>query len=330
MRAPDFWKARGFISTLLLPASLLYAFAGHLRRIFTKPVKVSAPVICIGNLSAGGTGKTPITLSIGKMLSEAGHTPHIITRGYGGNQRGPLQVRPDHHQATEVGDEPLMLAQSLPTWVSRDRAQGAKAAINAGADILLLDDGFQNPTLIKDLSLIVVDGTLGFANGRIIPAGPLRESVQVGIKRADAIILMGNPSDNICPELSTFLEGITVLPAHVEPKVLNEQISVTNKSIFAFAAIGYPQKFYTTLEQFGAKLVGTRDFPDHHAYSRSDLLDVIKSATAAGAELIYTTEKDYTKIPDDLRDKINSLPIQAVWDNPNTLMKLINKTLGLK
>ncbi|WP_419903637.1 tetraacyldisaccharide 4'-kinase [Kiloniella sp.] len=328
MRAPDFWNNRGLISTLLLPASLFYKAGGFLRQKLTKPVKVKVPVICIGNLSAGGTGKTPITRSIADILTNKGYTPHIVTRGYGGTERGPIQVQYEKHKPTEVGDEPLMLSSSLPTWVSRDRVLGAEAAIAAGADILLLDDGFQNPKLFKDLSFIIVDANLGFANGRVIPAGPLRETIPSGANRADAVVLMNSNSHLSNQEISSHLAEIPVLHAQVEP--VDASIAIKGKSVFAFAAIGYPQKFYSTLEQQRAVLSGTKDFPDHHQYTRSELHEIIKTAENLGAELILTTEKDYTKIPEDFRNQIHCLPIRAVWDNPNNLMDVINKLPGIK
>ncbi len=338
MRAPDFWKNRGLVSTLLLPASLFHVIGGYLRQALAKPIKVTVPVICIGNLSAGGSGKTPIARSIAETLMTKGFSPHIISRGYGGTKQGPLQVNPDIHKPTEVGDEPLMLSSTLPTWVSRDRVKGAKAAIEQGADIILLDDGFQNPKLFKDLSLIVVDNNLGFGNGRVIPAGPLRENIRSGIARADALVLMNSNNTPSNPEILS-LGDIPTLHAHVEPVTepkpelednpVGFQKALNRKSIFAFAAIGYPQKFYTTLQQQGAVLKDTRDFPDHHQYSRSDLTDIIKSAEALGVDHIYTTEKDYAKIPVDLRNNIHCLPIRAVWDNPNALMKLLNRLTGL-
>ncbi|MEH6629978.1 MAG: tetraacyldisaccharide 4'-kinase [Halopseudomonas aestusnigri] len=338
MRAPNFWKSCNFISTLLLPASLFYIIGGYFRQVFTKPIKVTVPVICIGNLSAGGSGKTPIARSIAETLIKKGFSPHIISRGYGGTEQGPLLVNLNVHKPTEVGDEPLMLSSTLPTWVSRDRVKGALAAIKQGADIILLDDGFQNPKLFKDLSLIVVDNNLGFGNGRVIPAGPLRESIRSGIDRADAIVLMNSDNTPSNPEILSYLGDIPILHAHVEPvtepeldlgdNFLSPSKALNQKSIFAFAAIGYPQKFYTTLQQQGAVLKGTRDFPDHYRYSRSDLVDIIKSAETLGVDLIYTTEKDYAKIPVDLRNSIHCLPIRAVWDNPNDLMKFLNRLTG--
>ncbi|MFD2204374.1 tetraacyldisaccharide 4'-kinase [Kiloniella antarctica] len=341
MRAPDFWKSRGLISTLFLPCSLFYVLGSYLRQAVTKPVKVSVPVICIGNLSAGGSGKTPITRSVAQTLTKLGFTPHIITRGYGGIEHGPLRVQPNLHKATDVGDEPLMLSSTLPTWVSRDRVKAAQLAIAQGGDILLLDDGFQNPTLFKDLSFIVVDNNLGFGNGRVIPAGPLRETISRGINRADAVVLMGPANEQPNPEVASYLaqpNDIPVLRAHVEPLTAAKSAppstssldDIKGKSIFAFAAIGYPQKFYATLQQQGAVLVGTKDFPDHHQYTQSDLANIIKAAENSGVDLIYTTEKDYVKIPEDLRDTIHCLPIQAVWDNSKALENLLNKISGPK
>src|SRR5947209_10030666 len=193
MRAPEFWhEPPGLAANLLAPVGAAWDLAARLRRAVARPYRAPVPVLCVGNLVAGGSGKTPIVLSLAGMLREAGIAVHIVTRGYGGDLAGPVRVDPDRHDAIAVGDEALLLAASAPCWVARDRAAGSAAAAEAGAAIILLDDGFQNPSVAKDLSLVVVDSEYGFGNGRVMPAGPLREPVAPGLARTDAILLIGD------------------------------------------------------------------------------------------------------------------------------------------
>src|SRR5437764_3262739 len=215
MRAPEFWhEPPGLAANLLAPVGAAWDIAARLRRAVARPYRAPLPVVCVGNLVAGGSGKTPIVLSLAGMLREAGIAVHIVTRGYGGDLAGPVRVDPGRHDAIAVGDEALLLAAQAPCWVARDRAAGIAAAAEAGAAIVLLDDGFQNPSVAKDLSLVVVDSEYGFGNGRVMPAGPLREPVAPGLARADAIVLIGDapaPQDLHavpCPIFSAALEPV--------------------------------------------------------------------------------------------------------------------------
>ncbi len=191
VRAPEFWAQPGLVPSLLAPLATLYAAGAAARAMFASPFRAPVPVLCIGNLVAGGAGKTPIVLSLAELLRRQGRHPHIVSRGYGGRLAGPIAVDPAGHRAADVGDEPLLLARAAPCWVARDRVAGAKAAVAAGADLVLLDDGFQNPSLAKDLSLVVVDGAYGFGNRQVMPAGPLREPIEVGLARAGAVVIIG-------------------------------------------------------------------------------------------------------------------------------------------
>jgi tetraacyldisaccharide-1-P 4'-kinase len=193
---PEFWARRGLLSSLLLPLAWAYAGGAAARQAWTQPFRASVPVICVGNLVAGGAGKTPVALSLASRLLARGHAVHILSRGYAGSLAGPVQVDRMRHGAAEVGDEPLLLAACAPTWVARDRVAGANAAIAAGAGMLLLDDGLQNPRLAKTLSLLVVDGGSGFGNGRVLPAGPLREKLASGLASADRVVLMGDAGED--------------------------------------------------------------------------------------------------------------------------------------
>ncbi|WP_417428069.1 tetraacyldisaccharide 4'-kinase [Kiloniella sp.] len=332
MRTPEFWNHRGLISTLLLPLSGFYYLGSILRQKLASPTKVDVPVICIGNLTAGGSGKTPITLSLANTLQQMGKNPHIVSSGYGGSQEGPLRVLPSQHSAREVGDEPLMMAlansQTTPVWVSKKRIDGARAAIKEGANVILLDDGFQNPALQKDLSIIVVDNKIGFSNNRLIPSGPLRENITDGLKRADAIFIIKQPDETINPELADIFDGKDVSNVTITPADKTIQATLKQKNIFAFAGIGYPQKFYSTLKDYSAKICGTKDFPDHHQYTESDLKQIMSLARGSDADAIFTTEKDFVKIPETYKDKISCLPIHAVWDNPQFINSLLHKLTG--
>ncbi|KKJ77792.1 hypothetical protein WH95_04985 [Kiloniella litopenaei] len=331
MQTPEFWNNRGFISTLLLPLSGFYYLGSILRQKLATPTKLDVPVICVGNLTAGGSGKTPITLALADMLCKMGKNPHIVSRGYGGQHEGPLRVSPAQHSARDVGDEPLMMALSksqTPVWISRNRVDGAKAAIKESADVILLDDGFQNPALEKDLSIIVVDNKIGFSNGRLIPSGPLRESIHNGLKRADAILVIKKPDDIINPDLTAFFSEKEVSGVMITPTDTTRASELANKKVLAFAGIGYPKKFYDTLENLSVNVCKTVNFPDHHHYTIDDLNKVLSLAKDNGAEAIFTTEKDFVKVPDELKETISYLPIHAVWDNPHFINSILSKLTG--
>ena len=235
MRAPDFWhEPPGLAAALLAPAGAAWEAAAWLRRAVARPYRAPVPVICIGNLVAGGSGKTPVVLSLAAVLKARGIEPHIVTRGYGGRLAGPLRVDPARHDARAVGDEALLAAARAPCWVARDRAAGVRAAVAAGARAVLLDDGFQNPHVAKDLSLVVVDAEYGFGNGRLMPAGPLRERISCGLARADAIVLLGDPGDGAAPA-GLASRDRPILRAALEP-VAGERLA--GRRVAAFAGIG--------------------------------------------------------------------------------------------
>lgn len=317
--APDFWQKRGLASALLAPAGLAYGMAGVLRRAFATPYRASVPVLCVGNLVAGGAGKTPVALSLAERFSRRGIGAHFLTRGYGGSLAGPIAVDLKRHSAAEVGDEALLLAQSAPTWIARDRAKGAAAATAAGAELLLLDDGFQNPSLAKDLSLLVVDGAYGFGNRRLIPAGPLREPIRWGLARAEAAILIGEDEAGIAVLLKNRLP---LLRARIAPM----ETRWTGRPIVAFAGIGRPAKFFDLLRQSGAELVAQHPFPDHHPYRSAELDALAAEAGAAGAALV-TTAKDRVRLPVGWRDRVEVLDIAVEWEDEAALDALLEKVL---
>ncbi len=320
MQAPEFWSAERSapaLTALLSPLGAAYGLAGRLRRALATAYRPAVPVICVGNLVAGGAGKTPVALSLAARLAAQGRALYILTRGYGGRAAGSLRVESDRHTVAEVGDEALLLARAAPTWVARDRAAGARAAIDAGAELLLLDDGFQNPTIAKDLSLLVVDGAYGFGNGRVMPAGPLRETPAAGLARADAVVLMGEDRRGLASKLAA---EAPLLRARLVPT--KDAAAFAGRRLLAFAGIGRPQKFFDSLAATGAEIVETRAFPDHHPYGEAEIDALAARAEQLGAALM-TTEKDAVRLPPARRDQIVTLPVEVAWDDAAALDDLL-------
>ncbi len=325
MRAPGFWSnppgAPGLVALLLTPLGWLWGMAGRLRRRLARPVRAPVPVICVGNLTAGGAGKTPTVIALLSALSARGIAAHAVTRGHGGRERGPHRVDPARDDAARVGDEPLLLASWAPVWVARDRAAGALAAARAGAAAAVLDDGHQNPSLVKDLSLVVVDAGAGFGNGRLIPAGPLREDVAGGLARADAVVLIGGDAEAQATLARWPLLGrLPVLRARLEP--LATGLPLGGAAVVAFAGIGRPGKFFATLRGLGANLVAAHAFPDHAPYAPRVLRRMIAEARAADAMLV-TTEKDAVRLPPAFRAEVMALPVRLEFDDPDALAALL-------
>ncbi|WP_371155658.1 tetraacyldisaccharide 4'-kinase [Jannaschia sp. 2305UL9-9] len=309
MRAPGFWSDRpGVLSTLLSPLGAIYG-AATARRVARPGTRVDVPVICVGNLTAGGTGKTPTVMALVERLIARGVTPHIVSRGYGGSQEGPLRVDPARHGAADVGDEPLLLSAFAPTWVARDRLAGAQAAISDGARAIVLDDGFQNPALVKDLSIVVVDAGAGFGNGRVIPSGPLREPVRVGLARADLTLSIGNPQQQAhltLPEPPPRIRG------HLAP--LATGMPWKDLPVFAFAGIGRPEKFFDTLRDLGVDLKGTEALADHQPLTPALLHRLGDRAARLSAQPV-TTEKDAVRLPASLRGRVMTVPVRLQLDD---------------
>ena len=327
MRAPAFWsrppEAPGLAARLLAPLGWLYGLGSRLRMALARPYRAAVPVICIGNLTAGGAGKTPTAIALVEALAARGLDPHALSRGHGGRLRGPHRVDLARDTATEVGDEPLLLAAWAPAWVARDRAAGARAAEAAGAGAIVMDDGFQNPGLAKDLSLIVVDAGQGFGNGRMIPAGPLREPPRRGIARADAVVLIGTEAE-AAVTLTRWpgLAAKPVLRARLEP--LATGLPLDGADVVAFAGIGRPQKFFDTLTGLGARLVGAHGFADHEPYGAAILRRLLAEARQADAMLV-TTEKDAVRLPPAFRREVMALPVRLRWDDPEALALLLDR-----
>jgi tetraacyldisaccharide 4'-kinase len=320
MRAPEFWETDGLVPRLLSPLSALWAWGVERRLADADLYRPKVPVVCVGNLVTGGTGKTPVVLALIDLLRARGLKPHVLTRGYGGSEVGPLAVDPVRHDAARVGDEPLLLAGHAPTWVARWRPDGAVAAVEMGADMLVLDDGFQNASIAKDLSLVVVDGGYGFGNGRVLPAGPCRERVESGLSRADAVVLVGKDTSGVSQRLA----GLPVLKARLEPG--HEAMALTGRRVFAFAGIGRPEKFFATLEAIGAEVVEAVSFADHYPYDQSDIDRLLTEAETLRA-IPVTTAKDAARIPEAVRPYVRVLPVTLVWDDPEAPAALLERLL---
>jgi tetraacyldisaccharide 4'-kinase len=316
MRAPSFWQSDGILPALLSPLSHVYAAATAAR--VTRPGwRAPAPVICCGNATAGGAGKTILALDIGARLAARGVALAFLTRGYGGRAVGPLRVEPGRHDARAVGDEALLLADVAPTFVAADRATGARMAIAAGARVLVMDDGLQNPTLAKDFSFLVIDGAGGFGNGRVIPAGPLREPIATAAARCQAAVLIGDDARHAASFLPPELP---VLRASLESVTKG----LPHRPLFAFAGIGRPEKFFATLKAAGFTLAGRRGFPDHQAFSNRELREVLDTASRLGAAPV-TTPKDAVRLPAEIRARIFVAGVRLVWENPASVEAMLDR-----
>jgi tetraacyldisaccharide 4'-kinase len=311
VKAPGFWQRDGVLPALLAPLGALYG-AITARRAARPGWVAPVPVICCGNAGAGGAGKTTLALDLGARLQARGYRVAFLTRGYGGRESG--RVAGD--DAARFGDEALLLAAQAPTYAGADRAAGARLAIADGAQVLVMDDGLQNPSLARTLSLLVIDGAQGFGNGRMIPAGPLREPVAAAAARCAAAVLIGTDQTGA---LACLPSGLPALHA----ALCAGPVTVAGP-VLAFAGIGRPEKFAETLRAAGASVAALRGFPDHHRYRAAELRALRDEATALGATLV-TTPKDAVRLPAELRTGIAVVGVALDWADPAALERLLDR-----
>lgn len=319
MTPPAFWSdpdgGKHPLAIALRPISALYGAIVARKLDKGTPAKVACPVICVGNISLGGVGKTPFTALLATALTRLGRPPHILMRGYGGALKGPVRVTPAHG-ADQVGDEARMLAHHWPVWVAKDRAAGAAAAAKAGAAVIVMDDGFQNPSVHKDISFVLVDETVGWGNGAVFPAGPLREPPEKGLARATALVRVGGQTDAGSVSAPA---GLAELRAHLQ---IDAAAIPRDQPLFAFAGIGRPAKFFDSLADAGHAPVQTREFADHHPYTPAEISQLRAAAAAQGATLV-TTEKDFARLAPAAQAGIVPIPAHMVL----TPMELLEEIL---
>jgi len=319
------------MAQMLRPLGMLYGFGARLREVATTPVRVAVPVICVGNPTLGGAGKTPTALAIADDLSGAGIAPHFLTRGYGGRLKGPLQVDRAIHSARDVGDEPLLLARRAVTHVARDRAAGAKQAAEVGAQVIIMDDGFQNPLLYKDISFLVVDGVAGVGNGEVFPAGPLREPLGRQLARADGVVVVGAGAQGDAVAKLSAEAGVPVLRAVLQPDAHARTLGGTR--LMAFCGIGQPAKFFQTLTDLNAQIADRLVYADHHPYDAADIAKIIARADKSQAQTIVTTEKDFVRFDDTndpggrFRARLTPVAVRLKFAEPENIAALIRRKL---
>ena len=331
LEAPAFWYRDGSaLASAFAPLGRLYGRIVEARAARIEPYRSLLPVICVGNFTAGGAGKTPAVIAIAKLLASGGARPYVLTRGYGGANKGPVRVG-EGMDAAQVGDEPLLLAQAAPTIVAADRVAGAKAIEATDATAILMDDGFQNPSLAKELSLIVVDAGAGIGNGLVMPAGPLRAPLAAQIARADALLVVGEGSKAASLAEAFARAGKPVLTARIVPDCDPRWLGVL--PVIAFAGIGRPEKAFATLRANGAGLIATHAFPDHHRYTEREARRLLDEAQAKGAMLV-TTAKDWARLPDaegtaqsELKHRSRPFPIALKFDDEAAVTELLATAL---
>jgi tetraacyldisaccharide 4'-kinase len=332
MREPAFWWGEaGVAAGLLSPLAAVYGAVAS-ARLAQSGARAAAPVVCIGNLTIGGAGKTPLTLTVARLLEAAGDAPVLLSRGYGGRRAGPLRVDPARHRAADVGDEPLLLARIAPTFVARDRVKGAQAAVAGGASVIVMDDGFQNPSLQKDFSVLVVDGRRGIGNGRVVPAGPLRAPLTAQLARADALVMVGASNGGACVADVARRRGMPVFHASVAPDAA-VAAALAGTRVLAFAGIGDPAKLFATLAAAGIVVAATRSFADHHRYTPADAMMLGEEAEREALTLV-TTEKDLVRMQGDprvaaLAARARALPVTLTLADADAFLRLLRTKLAM-
>ena len=318
LKAPKFWylKKNTYLSRVLYPLSLIFRLGTKIRSYTNRPIKLPLPVICIGNIVVGGAGKTPVALKIGKILIQSGYKPHFISRGYAGMIKESTLVKA-WHSSKSVGDEPLLLSKVAPTWVGANRNNSIKLAKSKGADCIVMDDGFQNPTIHKDFSIVVINSSQEFGNKRVMPSGPLRESIKRGLSRTNLIIVIGAITESL---KNSIPDHIPIFPAKFV--IDNNNKIFKGQKITAFAGIAYPEKFFKSLEEQGSKIVKKITYPDHHIYDENDLLSLAEIANKTKSILV-STQKDFTRIPKSYKSLVNTLSGEINFENEDLIKEII-------
>ena len=326
MREPAFWyRPSSWISIVLSPLGAFYGLISA-QRLQREGFDAGIPVLCVGNYHLGGAGKTPTVLALAKLLRELGETPVVLSRGYGGRLRGPVMVDPMRHGAADVGDEPLLLARTVPVAVARDRVDGVALARSQRASVILLDDGFQNPAIAKDASLIVIDGARGLGNACVFPAGPLRAPLSPQLARTDALIVVGDGSAAKAVAADIAARGKPVLSAHLKPEDASVA-ALRGKRVLAFAGIGDPERFFRTLRASGIDVVRERGFPDHHLFSKSEI-ETLTAEAKRDALTLVTTEKDLARLRgSEGAEGIMPFPVTLEFDDVAGLRKFLSDRL---
>ena len=315
IKTPQFWTEISWQSVILFPVSYIWRFGHYTQQKILKTKETEIPVICVGNLTVGGSGKTPVVITLCRFLSGIGKSTSILTRGFGGKEKGPIFVSTNLHQSLDVGDEPLMMAHSLDVCVSRNRPLGANHILDEKKyDCIVMDDGLQNPTLKKDLNIAVFDGKYGIGNGFLLPAGPMRQKLEVGIQNIDLVIFNGKDETGLGQKIPPH---IPIFTGELQP---DEEIveKMKNRRVFGFAGIGNPSRFFKTLINIGTDLVGEAHFADHHPYTDADLTQLYEEAMQSGAELV-TTQKDWMRLPTDWRDRVLTVPVRIHFSADDTI-----------
>ncbi|MBI1366298.1 MAG: tetraacyldisaccharide 4'-kinase [Alphaproteobacteria bacterium] len=319
IKEPWFWRDRSLagraVALSLTPGAVVYDAARRLRAAHTRPASAPAPLFCVGNATLGGVGKTPFALMLQRILAARGIEAHFLTRGYGGALKGPARVDPGAHDAGAVGDEALLLAGAAPTWVSKDRPAGAVAAAKAGAQAIIMDDGFQNPTIEKTLSILLIDAADPYGNGRVFPAGPLREPAAAARARADLCAAVVGSADAPAVEGADFRVWL-------EP-----ERQVAGERIFAFCGIGAPERFFAMLKREGAELAGAAAFPDHHRFAETEI-GRLKAIAAGKNARLFTTTKDFARMTEDMRRGVETFPIRMVADDETRLALIAERVVA--
>ena len=315
IKTPHFWTELSWQSVILFPVSYIWRFGHYAQQKILNTKETEIPVICVGNLTVGGSGKTPVVITLCRFLSGIGKSTSILTRGFGGKEKGPIFVSTNLHQSLDVGDEPLMMAHSLDVCVSRNRPLGANHILDKKKyDCIVMDDGLQNPTLKKDLNIAVFDGKFGIGNGFLLPAGPMRQKLEVGIQNIDLVIFNGKDETGLGQKIPPH---IPIFTGELQP---DEEIveKMKNRRVYGFAGIGNPPRFFKTLNEIGTDLVGEAHFADHHPYTDADLTQLYEEAMQSGAELV-TTQKDWMRLPTDWRDRVLTVPVRIHFSADDTI-----------